>query len=110
MRIKAGHNLYYVYIATHGDQTKLMVETTGDLIEKMEELNHNILSSGAEDKNQSVNLLYWESFHSVEDAFKREKQIRKLPLKQKKLLIQTANLQWQPLNHQIRRDALPFSD
>ncbi len=94
---------YYVYITTNKEKQILETGTTGDLMERLHQLENGLyyLTKTAARKD-CYHLVYWESYMDATDAVAREKEIKKLPIKKKKELIETLNPHWQPLNDEIR--------
>lgn len=101
MKTKGTHN-YYVYILTNKIKTVLYVGVTNNLKERMyfhENPEANTKAFTAKDRVWF--LIYYEHFFDIEDAIKREKQIKGWRREKKDALINTFNIEWRFLNKEI---------
>ncbi|MCJ8210670.1 GIY-YIG nuclease family protein [Mucilaginibacter sp. RS28] len=88
---------YYVYILTNHGNTVLYVGVTNDLVRRVWEHKTKIYQ-GFTTKYNCNKLAYFESFHWIQDAIEREKQL-KAGTRQKKLdLILQNNAVWADLS------------
>ncbi|MFD2542772.1 GIY-YIG nuclease family protein [Lacinutrix gracilariae] len=101
MKTKGTHN-YYVYILTNKSKTVLYTGVTNNLSERLYFHNNPLPSSKAfTAKYRCFYLIYYEHFFEIEDAIRREKQIKGKSRSKKELLINTFNPDWNFLNDNI---------
>ena len=95
------HN-YYVYITTNPRKSTLYTGVTNDLIRRV---NEHYLNRGNKEtfvgKYHCFNLLYYERFTVIEDAIRREKQIKRWRREKKNELISCFNPDWRFLNKEL---------
>lgn len=92
----------YVYIVTNGFEGVLYTGVTSDIIKRIYEHKDELHHSFSQKYNLKK-LVYYEVFEDIENAIKREKQIKKY-LRNKKLeLILTFNPEWKDLYPEICR-------
>ena len=93
---------FYVYIVTNPTKTVLYIGVTNDLPQRLTEhyLNRKYTKTFA-GKYNCYNLIYSENFEWVEDAIKREKELKGWLRKKKEALIDTKNPEWNFLNSEI---------
>lgn len=87
---------YYVYIMTNNSKT-LYIGVTNDLIRRIYE-HKNELIEGFTKKYNITKLVYYEVFNTVEDAIKREKQLKNWHRQWKINLIESMNKDWRELS------------
>ncbi|MBI5375003.1 MAG: GIY-YIG nuclease family protein [Candidatus Schekmanbacteria bacterium] len=91
---------YYVYILSNKRNGTLYAGVTSDLIKRVYEHKNNLVDGFT--KKYGVHFLVWYEVHtSVEEAIKREKQIKKWNRKWKLELIESFNKEWKDLYEQI---------
>lgn len=97
----ASWNRYYcVYIATNQLNTVLYTGVTNNLIRRMYEHKEKLVSGFTEKYN--INKLVWfESFEDVNEAIKREKQIKGGSRNKKIELIKSINPEFEDLYEKI---------
>jgi putative endonuclease len=85
------HN-YYVYIVTNPTKTVLYTGVTNDLLQRITEhyLNRGNTRTFA-GKYYCYYLLFFERYQYIQDAIKREKQIKGLKREKKELMIKEVN-------------------
>ena len=88
---------YYVYILTNKSKT-LYTGVTNNLIRRMYE-HKNKLVEGFTKKYNLTMLVYYELFNNINDAIRREKQIKGLLRKKKIALIEMINPKWEDLSY-----------
>ena len=88
---------YYVYILTNKSKT-LYTGVTNNLTRRMYE-HKNKLVEGFTKKYNLTKLVYYELFNNINDAIRREKQIKGLLRKKKIALIEMINPKWEDLSH-----------
>ena len=90
-------NQYYVYIITNKKDGVLYIGVTNDLERRMFE-HKNKLIKGFSSKYNLDKLVYLEVYQYVEDAIKREKNIKKWKREWKIKLIIEDNPNWDDLS------------
>ena len=91
----------YTYILTNQRQTTLYTGVTSDLITRMHEHINKIYSGSFTSRYNINKLVYFEMFHSIEEAIAREKQIKGASRSKKEELINSANPDWIDLYPEI---------
>jgi putative endonuclease len=90
-------NTYYVYILTNINKTVLYVGFTDDIIRRIQE--HKNKKYEGFTKFYNVNrLVYYENHDTVEEAMRREKQLKKWNRNWKNNLINELNPDWKDLS------------
>ena len=101
MKTKGSHN-YYVYILTNKIKTVLYTGVTNNLTERLHFHNNPLpFSKAFTAKYKCYYLIYYEHFFEIEDAIKREKQIKGKSRAKKEMLINEFNSEWKFLNNSI---------
>ena len=92
MSRRAYHN-YWVYIITNKPKGVLYIGVTGGIDDRME---RHVLGKGSSfaNKYKLTKLVYFEDFQFVEDAIKREKQLKNWHREWKIKLIEEQNPDW----------------
>lgn len=83
-----------VYILTNKNNTTLYTGVTSDLISRIKEHKQKKYPNSFTSKYHISKLVYFEAFHSIEEAIAREKQIKAGSRKKKIDLIESINLHW----------------
>jgi putative endonuclease len=91
---------YFVYILTNKYNKVLYVGVTNNLIRRVYE-HKNKLINGFTSKYNVNKLVYYESFQSVFDAIKREKEIKGWKREKKVALINSFNPEWKDLYEEL---------
>lgn len=91
---------YYVYIATNKANSVLYTGVTNNLIRRSYEHRNSVVSSFTS-KYKITKLIYYEIFQDVNEAIKREKQIKAGSRKKKLELIKKMNSQFKDLYEEI---------
>ena len=86
---------YYVYILTNDSKT-LYVGVTNNLERRIYEHKHK-LRDGFTKKYNLTKLVYFEIFNNINDAIKREKQLKNWHRQWKINLIESKNKEWKDL-------------
>ncbi len=81
---------YYVYIATNVQNNVLYIGVTNNLVRRIYE-HKNKLVSGFTQKYNITKLVYFEVFEDINEAIKREKQLKGGSREKKLRLIETSN-------------------
>ena len=87
---------YYLYILTNKKNGTLYVGVTNNLERRMFEHKHKLVE-GFTKKYRLDRLIYFEVFQYVNDAIKREKNIKKWKRQWKINLIEEENPDWEDL-------------
>jgi putative endonuclease len=95
---------YYVYILTNAYDTVLYTGITNDIERRCLEHKKKYVK-GFTQKYNVDKLVYFETYNEVEEAIKREKQIKGYSRSKKDALIEGFNKDWQDLflNGKIQR-------
>ncbi|NJN28707.1 MAG: GIY-YIG nuclease family protein [Cyclobacteriaceae bacterium] len=91
-----------VYILTNKNHTVLYVGMTSDLIARMIQHIEKHFPNSFTAKYHLDKLVYFEGFHSIEEAIDREKQIKAGSRKKKIELIEAMNPLWKDLYLEIK--------
>ena len=96
------HN-YFVYIITNYNRTVLYTGVTNNLKRRLNEhyldsIENKLHFAG---KYKCTNLIYWERFQYIQQAIKREKQIKRWARAKKESLILSFNPDWKFLNFEL---------
>ena len=101
VKLISQHN-YYVYIITNKNKTVLYIGVTNSLKERLYYHNNpEAHSKSFSHKYKCKYLLYYEHFFEIEDAIKREKQLKRWSRVKKDWLINFKNPNWDFLNDTI---------
>ena len=87
---------YYDYIMTNNSKT-LYIGVTNDLIRRVYE-HKNKLIDGFTKKYNITKLVYYEVFNTIDEAIRREKQLKNWHRKWKINLIESMNKDWTDLS------------
>ncbi|WP_109831993.1 GIY-YIG nuclease family protein [Reichenbachiella versicolor] len=91
-----------VYILTNKNKTVLYTGVTSDLISRMYEHRNKQHPNSFTARYNVDRLVYYEGFHSIEEAIIREKQIKSGSRKKKEALIYSTNPEWNDLYDEIK--------
>ena len=83
-----------VYIMTNKHHTVFYTGVTSELIYRIQEHKDKIYPKSFTARYNICKLVYYESFHSIEEAIAREKQVKKYRREKKIKLIQGMNPNW----------------
>ena len=83
-----------IYIITNKHNTTLYVGVTSDLISRMYEHREKIYPKSFSSRYNLNQLVFYESYYSIEEAIAREKQIKAGSRKKKIALIESMNPKW----------------
>ncbi|HQF43190.1 MAG TPA: GIY-YIG nuclease family protein [Ignavibacteriaceae bacterium] len=90
---------YYVYIMTNNAKT-LYIGVTNDLNRRVFE-HKNSLIDGFTKKYNIKKLVYYETFNNIDEAIRREKQLKNWHRQWKINLIESINKEWKDLADDI---------
>ena len=91
---------YYVYFISNKTDSTIYIGVTNDLIRRIYE-HKNKLIDGFSKKYNLTKLVYYEIYDSIEEAIKREKQLKAGSRQNKMDLINKNNLNWNDLYEDI---------
>ncbi len=101
MKVSADHN-YFVYILTNKTKTVLYTGVTNNLRDRLHFHNNpQPFSKAFTTRYKCFFLIYYDHFFEINDAIKREKEIKGWSRKKKEDLINSFNPSWNFLNHKI---------
>ena len=86
----------YVYILTNNTNTVLYIGVTNDITRRIYEHKSNLVH-GFSSRYKLCKLIYCESYNSIVDAIRREKQLKAWRRTWKEDLIKASNPQWKDL-------------
>jgi len=86
-----------VYIITNTHHTVFYTGVTSDLMSRIYEHKTKAYPKSFSAKYNVHKLVYYEGFHSIEEAIAREKQIKKYRREKKFALINSMNSNWEDL-------------
>ncbi len=90
-----------IYILTNSNHTTLYIGVTADLKKRMHEHRNKTFEKSFTAKYNLDKLVYYEGFHSIEEAINREKQIKGGSRAKKEKLINELNPEWKDLYEEI---------
>jgi putative endonuclease len=91
----------YIYIMTNANNTTLYVGCTSDLNVRIHQHKTKVFPKSFTAKYNCIKLVYYETFHTIEEAIAREKQINGGSRKRKEVLVNTLNPGWEDLYNSI---------
>ncbi|RJP59456.1 MAG: GIY-YIG nuclease family protein [Ignavibacteriales bacterium] len=89
---------YYLYIMTNKSRT-LYTGVTNDLNRRVYEHKQKLIK-GFTSKYNITKLVYYEEYNDINDAIRREKQIKGWSRKKKIELIESINPEWKDLSEE----------
>lgn len=100
-KIHADHN-YYVYLLTNKNKSVLYTGVTNNLKERLHFHKNPLPFSKSFTKRYNCHhLLYFEHFQNIDQAIKREKEVKGWSRLKKEKLIEGANPNWDFLDNNI---------
>jgi len=90
-----------IYIMTNKNKTTLYVGVTSNLVKRIYEHKNHIYKKAFTSKYNLTEFVYYESFHSIEEAIIREKQLKSGSRKKKEDLINKQNPEWNDLYNEV---------
>ncbi len=90
-----------VYLLTNKNNTVIYTGVTSDLVKRMYKHKNKIYTTSFTRRYNVDKLVYFEVFHSIEEAIYREKQIKGGSRKKKIDLIISNNPEWKDLSDNI---------
>ena len=86
----------YIYLMSNRKDGTLYIGVTSDLIKRVYEHKEGFIESFTKKYNLKI-LVYFESFENIEEAIKREKQLKNWKREWKIELIEKMNKEWNDL-------------
>ena len=86
-----------IYILTNKNNTTMYVGVTADLPGRIMEHKERVYPKCFTSRYNLTKLVYYEMFHSIEEAIEREKQLKVGPRRRKLRLINGMNPEWRDL-------------
>ena len=86
-----------IYIMTNKNKTVLYTGVTSDLKARIYEHKNHVYEKSFTKRYNIEFLVYYETFHSIEEAIAREKQIKSGSRNKKEALINSINPKWNDL-------------
>jgi len=86
-----------VYIMTNVHHTVFYTGVTSDLIDRVHKHKVKFYPNSFTSRYNIVKLVYFEPFHSIEEAIAREKEVKKFRREKKIALIEAMNPDWRDL-------------
>jgi putative endonuclease len=90
-----------IYILTNKLNTTLYIGVTSNLQRRLYEHQNNLIPNSFVSKYNLKKIIYYEGFHSIEEAIGRETQLKGWTRKKKEDLIATINPKWIDLTNEI---------
>ncbi|MCL2683060.1 MAG: GIY-YIG nuclease family protein [Bacteroidales bacterium] len=87
----------YIYIMTNDHRTTLYIGVTNDLERRVQEHRTHFHKHSFTAKYNLEKCVYYEYFLNIEQAIKREKQLKKWSRGKKEILINRLNPKWNNL-------------
>lgn len=84
---------YYVYIVASINKI-IYIGFTNSLVKRVKQHRDGTYENAFSKKYKTNKLVYWEYFNTCNDAFKRERQIKKWRREKKIELIEKNNFKW----------------
>lgn len=90
----------YIYIMSNKLNTTIYIGVTSDLIKRVYEYKHKLIDGFT--KKYNINkLVYYEVYDDINEAIKREKQLKTFKREWKNELIEKNNTSWSDLYDKI---------
>ncbi|MBV6647057.1 MAG: GIY-YIG nuclease family protein [Cyclobacteriaceae bacterium] len=90
-----------VYIMTNRHHAVYYTGVTSNLFSRVQEHKDKVYPKSFTAKYNADKLVYFEPFHSIEEAIQREKQIKKYRREKKLALIKAMNPTWKDLYEEV---------
>ena len=91
---------YYIYLLTNWNNTVMYIGVINDLVRRLYE-HKNKLCDGFTKKYNLNKLVYFELFFDINEAIKREKEIKKWRRDKKNKLVESINPEWRDLGLEL---------
>ena len=103
-----GKKYYYIYIVASINKV-IYIGFTDCLLKRIKEHMNGAYDNTFSKKYKTNKLVYWKQFYSCNEAFQKERQIKKWRRKKKVQLIEDHNLDWNDLYQDIVELSKPNS-
>ena len=90
-----------VYIMTNAHHTVFYTGVTSNLYARIVEHRDKVFPDSFTSRYNINKLVYYELFHSIEEAILREKQVKKYRREKKLQLIESVNSDWRDLFEEV---------
>ena len=90
-----------VYIMTNAHHTVFYTGVTSNLYARIVEHRDKVFPDSFTSRYNINKLVYYELFHSIEEAILREKQVKKYRREKKLQLIESVNADWRDLFEKV---------
>lgn len=90
-----------IYIMTNAHHTVFYTGVTSDLITRMDQHKTKYYPKSFTARYNINKLIYFEGFHSIQEAIDREKQVKKYRREKKIALIEGLNPEWKDLYDEL---------
>ena len=90
-----------IYIMTNKNNTTLYIGVTSDIKVRIYQHKNNLFPKSYTATYKLYKLVYYESFHNIEEAIAREKQLKGGSRKKKIALIDAFNPEWKDLYEEV---------
>ena len=90
-----------IYIMTNAHHTTFYTGVSADLRSRIHDHKNRRDPNSFTARYQVVKLVYYEAFHSIEEAIAREKQVKKYRREKKIALIESLNPEWKDLYEEL---------
>ena len=90
-----------VYIMTNAHHTVFYTGVTSNLYARIVEHRDKVFPDSFTSRYNINKLVYYELFHSIEEAILREKQVKKYRREKKLQLIESVNADWRDLFEEV---------
>jgi putative endonuclease len=88
----------YIYILTNHNNTVLYIGVTSNLTQRIQQHKTGYFKNAFTSRFNINKLVYYEEFLSIEDAIRREKQLKGGSRRKKVELIEKRNKDWKDLS------------
>lgn len=95
-----GGKYYYVYIVASINRI-IYIGFADSLLKRIKQHKDGTLENTFSKKYKTNKLVYWENFYTCNDAFQRERQIKKWRREKKIKLIEENNKNWTDLYNDV---------
>lgn len=92
---------YWVYILASLSNSTIYIGVTNDLVRRVYEHKKGLVS-GFSKRYNCKKIIYYETYHNIEHALNREKQIKKWRREKKNALIEKLNPGWEDLYNKLK--------
>jgi len=90
-----------IYFMTNANNKVLYVGVTSDLITRVYQHKTKVFPNSFTAKYNCIKLVYYESFHTIEEAIGREKNIKDWKREWKNELVSKMNPHWEDLDNEL---------